>query len=67
MSSKAELNAQIQNLASQVKYLVGRCQHHQQRYAEQWKKNAKLNERLARRRNGIFRRLWLRWRALWHK
>jgi len=59
MSSKAELNQRNQHLEAQIKYAAVR-------FNEVMAKNRKLNKRLARRRNGLFRRLWLRVRALWH-
>lgn len=57
MSSKAQLNAQVQHWQTQAAGWKAKCD---------WElaKNKKLNERLARRRNGLWRRLWLRAKAI---
>ena len=57
MSSKAELNAKIVQLETHVQYAAAR-------FEQVLAKNKKLNERLARRRNGFWRRIRLRVRAL---
>lgn len=58
IKSKTELNKRNAYLETQIRYALVR-------FDQVMAKNAKLNERLARRRNGFCRRLWLRWRALW--
>lgn len=59
MTNKGALNAEIQQLTSEAAYW-------KVRYNGALEKIAILHKRLAQRRNGFFRRLWLRWRAFWH-
>ena len=59
MSSKAELNERNAHLESQLKYAVVR-------FDTVMAKNRKLNERLARRRNGFWRRIRLRAKGIFH-